>query len=203
MPGPDSFNVSSRVTLAMKKFLLGLFVGLLIIPAAAWIYFRFGNPPVAVADKPFPFEKQIVSVPLHARIDRQMPQTPPIPSTPVNLMAGAQIFRQQCAVCHGLPHQSSTFGPHMYPPAPDLWRSHRPGVVGVSDDPAGETWWKVANGIRLTGMPAFDKVLNSTQVWQVTLLLKHANQTMPEGVVNLLKEPLTFDPSSKLAAPGR
>jgi len=26
-------------------------------------------------------------------------------------------------------------------------------VKGVSDDPAGETYWKVANGIRLTGMP--------------------------------------------------
>jgi len=27
-------------------------------------------------------------------------------------------------------------------------------VVGVSDDEPGETYWKVANGIRLTGMPA-------------------------------------------------
>lgn len=178
----------------MKRFLLGLVLGLLIVPASVWIYFRFGHPPVAVADKPFPFEKQIVKVPLHARIDREMPADVPISPTPGNLLAGAQIFREQCAACHGLPHRPSTFGRHMYPDAPDLWRWHRAGVMGVSDDPAGETYWKVANGIRLTGMPSYDKVLSATQMWQVTLLLKHANESLPPDVVQLLNQPLVFNP---------
>lgn len=180
----------------MKRFLLGLILGLLIVPAAVWIYFRFGNPPVAVADHPLPFEKQIVSVPLHARIDREMPADAPIAATPANLLAGAQIFRDQCAVCHGLPQTPSTFGPHIYPSAPDLWKSHRPGVVGVSDDPVGETWWKVDNGIRLTGMPSYQKILSPMQKWQVTLLLKHANGPLPDDVVKLLDEPLLFNPST-------
>jgi len=38
----------------------------------------------------------------------------------------------------------------------------------VSDDEPGETYWKVANGIRLTGMPAYKNVLTDTQMWQVT-----------------------------------
>ena len=49
---------------------------------------------------------------------------------------------------------------HMFPTAPPLWEKHRQGdVVGVSDDPPGETYWKVANGIRLTGMPAYKELL--------------------------------------------
>jgi mono/diheme cytochrome c family protein len=76
----------------------------------------------------------------------------------------------------------------MYPSAPQLWKKHARGnVVGVSDDEAGETYWKVANGIRLTGMPAFSKVLSDTEMWQVSLLLKNADKEMPDPVVKILQ----------------
>ena len=174
----------------MSKFFLGLLLGLVLVPAAVWGYFRFGHPPVAVADPPLPFEKQIVKVPLHARIDREMPPRSPIPATDENVLVGAQVYREQCASCHGLPERGSDFAAHMYPPAPQLFVWHRVGVIGVSDDPVGETYWKVANGIRLTGMPSFNRVLTPTQMWQVTLLLKYANRTLPDAAVKLLDQPL-------------
>jgi thiosulfate dehydrogenase len=174
----------------MFKFLLGLILGFLIVPAWALWYFHLGHPPVAVADTPFPYERDIVRMPLHARIDREMPSGAPISPTAENLLAGAQIYRQQCAACHGLQGHPSDFAAHMYPHAPQLWAAHHNGsVVGVSDDPVGETWWKVANGIRLSGMPSFDKVLSETQMWQVTLLLKQANQPLPPDVTELVKTP--------------
>jgi len=175
------------------KFLFGLILGLLILPLCAWIYFQVGHPPVAVADKPFPFERQIVREPLHARIDAEMPKSAPIDASEANLAAGAQIYREQCAACHGLSGHPSDFGSHMYPHAPQLWARHSHGdVVGVSDDPAGETEWKVANGIRLTGMPSFEKILNPTQIWQVSLLLKQAAGPLPPGVVKIVQQPLDF-----------
>lgn len=68
----------------------------------------------------------------------------------------------------------------MFPRAPQLWQPHHNGkVVGVSDDPPGETYWKVKNGLRLTGMPAFDKVLNDQQIWQVSLLMANADKPLP------------------------
>lgn len=181
----------------MLKFLLGLIIGLLIIPVGFYLYFSVGHPPVAVADQPFPLEKQIVRVPLHARIDKEMAASAPIQPTPGNLLAGAQIYREQCAACHGLSGHPSDFASHMYPHAPQLWSQHRnSSVVGVSDDPVGETYWKVANGIRLTGMPAFDKVLNQTQIWQVSMLLKQADQPLPPNVRTLVQSPVpTSTPS--------
>lgn len=59
-------------------------------------------------------------------------------------------------------------------------------MVGVSDDPPGETYWKVANGIRLSGMPAYKDVLNETQMWQVSLLLANADKPLPPSVVSIL-----------------
>lgn len=183
------------------KFLLGLVLGLLILPVWALLYFHMGHPPVAVADNPFPFEKQIVHVPLQARIDKEMPKSAPMEASATNLAAGAQIYRTNCAACHGLSGQPSPFAEHMYPHAPQLWAKHRNGVVGVSDDPVGETYWKVANGIRLTGMPSFDKVLNETQMWQVSLLLKNADQPMTPDLTKLLGTPLDFSVPESAPAP--
>jgi mono/diheme cytochrome c family protein len=176
------------------RFLLGLILGLLILPVAGMIYFQVGHPPIAVADQPFPLEKQIVKGPLQARIDKEMVASAPIESSETNLTAGAKIYREQCAACHGLYGRPSEYASHMYPRAPQLWAPHgNGGVVGVNDDPVGETEWKVVNGIRLTGMPAFGKVLNPTQIWQVSVLLKNAGQPMSADVTNLLKTPLDFD----------
>jgi thiosulfate dehydrogenase len=183
------------------KFLLGLVLGLLIIPVVLFIYFHVGYPPVAVADQPFLLEREIVHAPLHARIDKEMPHQAPIEPSDTNLEAGAHIYRQQCASCHGLYGRPSPFAQYMYPHAPQLWAPHRNGVVGVSDDPPGETYWKVANGIRLTGMPAFHKVLNQTQIWQVSLLLARADKPLPTSALDLLKQPLDLDPALPAAGP--
>jgi thiosulfate dehydrogenase len=182
------------------RFLLGLVVGLLILPLCGLIYFRMGHPPVAVADVPFPFEKQIVHVPLSARIESEMQKSAPIEASGTNLTAGAQIYREQCAACHGLYGRPSQYAAHMYPKAPQLWAPHRNGVVGVSDDPVGETQWKVMNGIRLTGMPAFGKVLNETQIWQVSVLLKNAGQPMPADVTKLLTTPVDYGVGAAVVA---
>ena len=165
---------------------LGFVLGVAVVAAGAWGYVRWGDLPVATADKPFPFERQIVSVPLKARIARQM-QTAPFGTSEDVYEGGARVYKADCAACHGTPGHDVRFAQFMYPHAPQLWKKHAKGnVVGVSDDEPGETYWKVANGIRLTGMPAFDHVLTDTQMWQVTLLVKNADQPMPDPVMRIL-----------------
>lgn len=171
----------------MGRFLVGIVVGILLAPALLLAWFRWGHPPVAVADPPFPQERTITKVPLHARIDREMPATAPIQPGQENLVAGAHVYAEQCAACHGFHGKPSSFGAHMYPAAPTLWERHHNGaVVGVSDDPVGETYWKVANGIRLTGMPAYRDILNDTQIWQVSLLLANADKPLPPAALDVL-----------------
>jgi thiosulfate dehydrogenase len=184
----------------MLRLLFGIVVGILFLPLAAWLWFTYGHPPVAVADTPLPFERLITGVPLHARIDLELPKKVPVDANEANLIAGAHVYREQCAFCHGVsgnPAQSNSpqIGAQMFPAAPPLWQKHANNdVVGVSDDPPGETYWKVANGIRLTGMPAFKQSLSETQMWQVSVLLANANKPLPPAALDLLKQPLNFDP---------
>ena len=171
----------------MGRILLGIALGIILVPIAVLAYFKTGRVPVAVNDPPFPQERLVTSMPLNARIDREVVKNPPIQADENNLVAGAHIYSDQCAVCHGFHGKPSRFGTHMFPTAPPLWEKHRNNdVVGVSDDPPGETYWKIANGIRLTGMPSFKELLTDTEMWQVSVLLANADKPLPQGAVAIL-----------------
>jgi thiosulfate dehydrogenase len=169
------------------RFLLGFIFGIVLVPLAILAYLTYGNVPVAVSDPPFPHERQLVELPLNSRIQKEMVGTHMEPDQ-ANLTAGARIYIERCAYCHGLHGKPAAIGGHMYPDAPALLEAHAndPGVVGVSDDPPGETYWKVENGIRLTGMPSFKTQLSDSEMWQVTLFLANASKPMPPAVLDIL-----------------
>ena len=156
----------------MGKFLFGLILGLVVIPVGVYMYFSSGSAPVATASAPMPFEKMLASLALHARLKKEMPKSAPVPADEANLAAGAQVYKDNCAVCHGLPGKpQTTIAAGMFPKPPKLMEGK-----GVTDDEPGETYWKVSGGIRMTGMPGFGKTLSPTQMWQVSLLCANADK---------------------------
>ena len=128
---------------------------LLILPVAGFLYIRSSYMSVAATDPPLPFEKFLASMALRDRIQLQAPQRDVSGFATADLVTGAQVFQKNCAFCHGLPQQpTSIAGSGMFPHAP-LFTTKG----SVSDDPAGVTYWKGNNGIRLTGMPSFKAAL--------------------------------------------
>src|ERR1700680_1727265 len=165
----------------MGKFLIGLVVGLIVIPIGVYMYFSSGSAPVATSSSPMPFEKMLANLALHARMRKEMPKSSPIPADEATYTAGAQVYKDNCAVCHGLPGQPLTaIALGMFPKPPKLMEG-----TGVSDDPPEETYWKVSGGIRMTGMPGFEKLLSPTQMWQVSLLLANSNK-LPKTITDSL-----------------
>jgi mono/diheme cytochrome c family protein len=169
----------------MIKFGLGFVFAFLLAAASLYCYFKFGFAPVATASTPWPFEMRLAHMALDARIDKEAPKTPPFQPTDAELQEGAQLYRQHCAVCHGLPDQAKTaIATGMYPAPPQLLKGK-----GVTDDPSGETYWKVANGIRLTGMPAYKQSLSDKQMWEISTLLAGADK-LSAPVMEILRKPL-------------
>ena len=172
----------------LATLLFGIVLGATVLALSVYFYFASGRAPVATSAPPMPFEKWLAHQALNARIDREMPKTVPIPSDEPNLAAGARLYREHCAVCHGLPGQKQTsIAAGMYPVPPKLMEGK-----GVTDDEPGESYWKVANGIRLTGMPGFRSALSETQLWQVSLLVAHADK-LSQSVHDSLAVPLGLD----------
>src|ERR1700726_2699914 len=170
----------------MKQFAFGFIAALPLMAAMGLGYVALRLAPVATASAPLPFEKLITGIALNARVNREAPKSSPIPASDEAYAAGANIYRKNCAVCHGLLGQDQTaIGKGEFPKPPELFKGE-----GVTNDPVGVTYWKIANGIRLTGMPGFNGSLSTEQMWQVSLLLSNDDK-LPATARAALQEPLS------------
>ena len=154
-------------------FLIGLIIGILLCPLGALIYIKSGLMPVTTQDPPMPFEKFIAKSAIRAAIAKEKNLTPPVPITEAQLRSGAHLFVNHCAGCHGLIDSPySKMAAALYPPAPQLFKADDL----VTDDPIGKIHWKIKNGIRLTGMPAFKTILSEDEMWQISAVLQQADK---------------------------
>src|SRR5580658_2710886 len=94
--------VKLEVLAEMIRLLIGIVIGILLIPVGVLAWLSYGHPPVAVTDAAMPFERAITHTPLHTRIDLELPKTVPVEANEATFIAGAHIYRQQCSFCHGV-----------------------------------------------------------------------------------------------------
>jgi len=176
----------------LKGIVLGILLGFVLLFLGAYFYFSTGHAPVATNSPQMPFESQFARMALHAYLNKAPHVNSPVPVDEANLSAAANLYKQNCAVCHGLlgePHNAIGHG--MFPRPPLLFRG-----VGVTDDEPWEIFTIMSGGIRMTGMPGFKDSLSDTQMWQLAQLLKNADK-LPDSV----KAVLSSTPPS--AAPGQ
>ena len=85
-------------------------------------------------------------------------------------------FADHCASCHANDGSGRTeIGQNLYPRAPDM---RLPDTQHVSD---GELYWIIANGVRLTGMPAWgDGGPNDADTWKLVHFIRHLNDLTAE-----------------------
>ena len=97
-----------------------------------------------------------------------------------DVAAGQEIYRSKCELCHAFDGSGKTqIASGQYPRPPDL---RSPDVQRMSD---GELYYHIRNGIRHTGMPAWQ--LPDRQLWQVSAYLRNlpriaslASQNLPQ-----------------------
>ena len=181
----------------IKGIVLGFVLAVAILVGGFYCYFAYGMAPVAAADPPMPFEKKLAHLALNSRLEKQNPGESPVPDDETNLLAGAEVYKNHCAACHGSPAQPSAYKTTMFPPPTPLFEGK-----GVTDDPASESYWKVVNGIRMTGMPSFKNTLSAAQSWQVSQLVAHAKEISP-AVMQALMPDMTASSPPPVPAPAK
>lgn len=176
-----------------RGLVLGIILGIALVFLGGYFFFSTGHAPVATNAPEMPFERKFAGMALHAYLDKAPHVNSPVPADETNLLAGAKLYKQNCAVCHGLPGEPhNAIGKGMFPKPPLLFRG-----MGVTDDEAWESFTKISGGIRMSGMPGFRESLSDTQMWQISQLVKNADK-LPDSV----KAELTSLPSpSTLPAP--
>jgi thiosulfate dehydrogenase len=161
------------------KFIAGIIVTIIIAAGIGYGAIATGRIPAAAAGaRAFPLERWAARRSLRATLAREAPKgVNPVELVDADLITGINLYQHHCAVCHGGVKGEAAPTPIAkgeYPAPPQL------ATDGVEDDPEGWTWWKIENGIRWTGMPAWKDTLTPQQAWTLTLFLKHMDK-LPAG----------------------
>ncbi len=85
---------------------------------------------------------------------------------PSDVAAGKELFRDKCETCHGYDGSGKTpIGSNEFPRVPTL----RSAAIAATSD--GELFYHIRNGIRNTGMPAWD--LPDPKIWQLVAFIRN------------------------------
>jgi thiosulfate dehydrogenase len=161
---------------AIVWFGLGVVVAVAVLVAGGYLFVRGGGVSLDTTAPPLPLERSLAEMALTASMGNAGAQPNPLPVNDTNLLAGAHVYQDHCALCHGRPGgQPSAIARGMFPDPPQLFAP----TGMMTDDPQGETFWKVTHGIRLSGMPAFGRTLSDTVRWQLAMLIAHADKLPP------------------------
>src|SRR3984957_18272088 len=100
------------------------------------------------------------SVPVEAKMSVN-----PAPD-PSDIAAGKDLYRKKCETCHAYDGGGRTpIGSDEFPRVPTL----RSAAIPATSD--GELFYHIHNGIRNTGMPAWN--LPDRQIWQLVSYIRH------------------------------
>jgi mono/diheme cytochrome c family protein len=118
---------------------------------------------------------------LHNYIKRNAPHIAnPIAATDENLLAGLKVFKTACSGCHGDPSAQGDDGASHYPNVPQFAR-FPPRL------PDYQLFWVIKNGVRFSGMSAWDRQWDNNQaksddqIWKAALFLSRLD-TLPPAV---------------------
>lgn len=173
----------------MRKFVLGFSVGVLTFPAGLVLLAWLGLfPALANADPPR-WEKAFAQMALNAYVSRRAPHlSNPVAATDENLLAGMKIFKDACAGCHGDPTATSDYGASFYPHVPQF-------AVSPPRKPDWQLFWIVRNGVRYSGMSAWDgqwhndKAVSDDHIWKVVTFLSRLDSLPPSINAEWHKKP--------------
>jgi mono/diheme cytochrome c family protein len=158
----------------MRNFILGIVITTLVLLIGGLGAALLGLLPTRANVAPPEMESHIAMSALDNSVERHAPRVNnPVAPTDENLIEGLKIYTMNCAGCHGgVDRQPSVFGRSFYPPAPNL-------ILHPLDDAEWHVFYVIHNGVRYTGMPAWDKTLPEPDLWKVTAFLTRIEKLPP------------------------
>ncbi|MFY9802815.1 MAG: c-type cytochrome [Candidatus Acidiferrales bacterium] len=174
----------------MRGFLFGIIFTLIVVFGGGYYLLKQGYVNFDADHEPSHSELHLAMAAVDASTDRNAPQIKnPLTADETNLSAGARLYVDHCAGCHGVPtNPDSQFARSFNPPVPAFFKE-------APDMPENQNFYIIQHGIRWTGMPAWSGTLNDTQTWQLVTFLSNIEKLPPAA----LKE---FEPpASATAAP--
>lgn len=167
----------------MRKFLLGVLVGIVLPPAIFVFLALTGLLPAAADSAPPSWERTLAWAALQKSIVRQAPQMKnPIAPTEENLLEGMKLFLDGCEGCHGSALKKSRWGTEeFYPRVPQF--GFEPPELSEA-----QIFWVVKKGIRYSGMGG-NGGYTDEQMWKLATFLGALKSLPPRVATEWRKKP--------------
>ena len=153
-------------------------LGLAALPLGAGMFALSGWLQIDARTEPPGFEKAIAHRALHASLDSRARglHNPVAANDSAALLAGAKLFRDNCAGCHGGAQADSAWGArNFYPRVPQFWREEHEHMLTPE-----ETFVVIRDGIRYSGMGGWNGMLKEEQMWQLANFVSGMHNLPPE-----------------------
>jgi mono/diheme cytochrome c family protein len=166
----------------MGKFILGIVFAVALLLLIAIGLATLGFLPTRANVEPPKTEAHFAMAALDSSVERHAPRlNNPVPVTDDNLIEGLKIYTMNCALCHGgIDRRPSQLEHSLYPEPPNL-------ISDPDTDPEWHIFFIIKNGVRYTGMPAWDKSLSTDDIWKITAFLARIEK-LPPGVQEYWKK---------------
>lgn len=106
---------------------------------------------------------------------------------PERVRNGFVHYHEMCVTCHGAPGVPiSEIGQGLNPYPPEL-ATHFEG--------AGESFWIVKNGIKMTGMPGFGVTHGDEEIWAIVAFMKQMPKMSPQQYQEKILEAGLMEPA--------
>ena len=168
----------------MKSNSLKLLISVLILALTAVAIFVWsGVYNIAANEKHWDITSLLLEIVRQRSIEARIDDITAPPLVEQELIArGAINYAEMCAQCHLSPELgSSEIYEGLYPQPPIFYKRDN------SKHEPEEMFWVIKNGIKLTGMPAWEKSHSDEQIWELVAFILAIEKMSPEDYINITK----------------
>ncbi len=157
------------------RFIFGVVFTLVVLGIGGLVYVYTGSYDIAASSPHNPFVRWVLETTMENSVAAHAKDSVPQDLTAASrVRRGAEIFADDCAVCHGAPGQKPGEIAHgMLPDPPDLGRAQ-------ADWTPAELFWIVKHGVKMTGMPAWGGLHSDADIWSIVGFLRTLPTLSPQ-----------------------
>ena len=159
---------SNRTRLMLKTVAATLVAVALTGALGGWLVLKSGWYHIGATNQHWQFVHTLLEQGMRQSVKHHARQAPPPPplGDPARIGRGAAVYRDHCLQCHG--------GPGV--PQADFGKAMQPVPGPLVDAPmrwkARELYWITRNGIKMSGMPAWEFHLEDDDIWSVVAFMQ-------------------------------
>ena len=168
-PVADTMRLMKAKTAKGLWFVAGIVAGGLLAVAVPLVVLATGVVDMSAAAPPGALESAIAPWALDRSMARHAPRRDnPFKDAASALPSGMKHYQANCVICHGAPEvPGAELSLGLNPPVPPLY------TKDTQSSTDGQLFWVIRNGIRMTGMPAFQQTRTDNEIWQIVAFVRH------------------------------